>query len=140
MSDKGEDPKIIIDEDWKAQVQAEKESADRQQDKAEQNSAQQAEGAQSAPSVSFADLVSSFAFQAMTAMGKIPDPAEGHAVVRPDVAKHYIDLLGMLDEKTKGNLTDDESAMMENLLHELRMAYVMTSAGSQEAEPPKDEK
>jgi hypothetical protein len=59
-------------------------------------------------------------------MGRLPDPVEGHPVVRPDLAKHYVDLLGMLEEKTKGNLTPEESEMLGDVLHELRMAFVMT--------------
>ena len=57
-------------------------------------------------------------------MGKLPDPVQGHAVVRPDLAKHYIDMLGMLEQKTKGNLTPDEAGMLDGVLHQLRMTFV----------------
>jgi hypothetical protein len=47
--------------------------------------------------------------------------------VRLDLAKHAIDMLGILEEKTKGNLAADEAAMLENVLHQLRLAYVEAS-------------
>lgn len=153
-----EEPKIIVDEDWKSQAQAEKEAAEaakraQQKEKAggtaagdadQQGTQQEAQPAADKepasqpppgdsqkttgtelPAPSFSMLVSSFAAQAMAAMGKIPDPVEGHAVVRPDVAKHFIDILGMLEEKTKGNLTGEEEKMMDGILHELRMTFVL---------------
>jgi hypothetical protein len=132
MSDEQQDAKIVVDEDWKSRVQSEKEAAEaakQQSKKAASGTAAEAKAGERGgqiPSASFAMLVGSLAAQAMTAMGQLPDPTEGHPVVRPDVAKHYIDMLGMLDEKTKGNLTQDESSMLENLLHELRMAFITT--------------
>ena len=57
-------------------------------------------------------------------LGHIPDPESGKASINKPYAKHYIDTLEMLSEKTKGNLSDDESAMISEALHTLRMAYV----------------
>ncbi len=68
-------------------------------------------------------LVSTLAAQAMAALGRIPDP-EGKLIKRLDIAKHHIDMLSVLDEKTKGNRTDEEEAMLSGVLHELRMDYV----------------
>jgi hypothetical protein len=127
-----EGPKIIVDEDWKSQVQAEKEkaaTASAESAEPKEPAASEPDGKTAphhVPDASLSVLVSTLAAQAMTAMGHLPDPIEGHAVVRPDLAKHYIDMLGVLDEKTKGNLTPDEAGMMENVLHELRMIFVTT--------------
>jgi len=69
-------------------------------------------------------LVSTLATQSLAAMGQIPDPVEGKPVVRLDVARHFIDILSMLEEKTKGNLTAEEEQMLNGALHQLRMAHI----------------
>jgi nucleoid-associated protein YgaU len=128
MSDPQAEPKIVVDEDWKSRVQAEKEAAARQDagsEPADQVDAEAAAG-EPLPAASFELLISTLTAQALTAMGKLPYPVQGHAVVRPDLAKHYIDLLGMLEQKTKGNLTKDEAGMLDEVLHQLRMTFVTT--------------
>lgn len=128
MSDPQAEPKIVVDEDWKSRVQAEKEAAARQDagsEPADQANAEAAAG-EPLPAASFELLISTLTAQALTAMGKLPDPVQGHAVVRPDLAKHFIDLLGMLEQKTKGNLTKDEAGMLDEVLHQLRMTFVTT--------------
>ena len=60
----------------------------------------------------------------MLAMGQIPDPEHGRPIVRPDIARQYIDLVGLLQEKTKGNLTEDEQKTLATTLYELRASYV----------------
>lgn len=141
MSDPGEQKsKIVVDEDWKAQVEAEREQL-RQQEHSQQD-AQQAPaaegeaGGESAkmPPASFPVLVSSLATQAVLALGQMADPAEGKPVVRPEIARHYIDMLGVLEQKTQGNLTSDEGKMLDGVLHELRMLYM--SARSQAPAAP----
>src|SRR5262245_50284228 len=79
------------------------------------------------PPPSFALLVATFGSQAMVALGQVPSPLDGKTEVRLDLAKHAIDTLAILQEKTKGNLTADESAMLEGVLHQLRMACVAAS-------------
>ena len=138
MSEEQEkDPQIIIDEDWKTQVQAEKEAAAANEEPADSAESETPEPhadtvPHHVPEASLAVLISTLAAQAMTAMGHLPDPVQGHAVVRPDLAKHYIDMIGLLDAKTKGNLTSDEAGMMENVLHELRMIFVTTRGQAEE--------
>ena len=66
--------------------------------------------------------------QAMAMLGQIPDPAGGESQINKPFAKHTIDTLEMLDDKTTGNLTEDESKMLAEALHALRMAYVNTKA------------
>lgn len=122
------EPKIVVDEDWKSRVQAEKEAAGKPAAASEPEKETKTQRAATAPlpDASFELLVSTLMAQALTAMGKLPDPVQGHAVVRPDLAQHYIDLLGMLEQKTKGNLTDDEAQMLDAVLHQLRMTFVTT--------------
>jgi hypothetical protein len=76
------------------------------------------------PAASFSTLVSLLATQAMAALGQLPDPQTNQPVVRLAMAKHFIDSLEVLQQKTKGNLADVESGMLENMLFELRMVFV----------------
>jgi len=76
------------------------------------------------PPPSFSLLVATFGSQAMVALGQIPNPLDGKTEVRLDLAKHAIDMLVIIEEKTKGNLAPDEANILESVLHQLRMAYV----------------
>jgi len=80
------------------------------------------------PPPSFSLLVATFASQATVAFGHVPNPIDGKTDVRLDLAKHAIDMLAMIQEKTVGNLAPDEASLLENVLHQLRMAYVEGSA------------
>ena len=76
------------------------------------------------PPASFSTLVTMLATQAMAALGQIPDPATKQPVVNLPLAKHFVDSLGVLEAKTKGNLSDLEAQMLESMLFELRLLYV----------------
>jgi hypothetical protein len=117
--------KIIIDEDWKSQVEAEKEDI-RQKQEAEEKGEPTAQAGPTGPlpPPSLEVLASSLGMQAMMAMGLIPNPATDKAETRLDEAKHLVDTVAMLEEKTEGNRTPEESRALGNLLHELRMAFV----------------
>ena len=80
------------------------------------------------PPASFDLLVMTHASQAMLAMGFMPDPTTGEIVKNLKLAGHHVDMLGILEEKTKGNLTEAEAAMLENSLHQLRMAFVQAKS------------
>jgi hypothetical protein len=80
------------------------------------------------PPANLSTLVSMLGTQAMVALGVLPDPSTGEADLQPALAKHFIDLLGMLEVKTKEHLTIDEQRMLNSTLHELRMAFVHVSA------------
>ena len=117
-------PKIIIDEDWKSQAETEKQVAEDLRDSKEDD---KETGAQAPPPASFSVLVTTLATQVMVALGQFPSP-EGKEEIKPEpmIARHLIDTLAVLEEKTKGNLTDEESGMLTQVLHELRMLYVAT--------------
>jgi hypothetical protein len=125
-------PKIIVDEDWKSQVQAEKETA-KHQPQAAGESAQ----AFPLPEASFTQLVTLLATQAAAALGQGAPPDQEEIVVDLGVAQHMIDLLGMLEEKTKGNLSEQESDMLAQVLHSLRMLYVAYKKHA-ENQPPEE--
>jgi hypothetical protein len=76
------------------------------------------------PPVSFVTFVLSLAQSAMVLMGEAPEPESGKYMQNLPEAKHTIDLLAMLDCKTRGNLTDEERDVLSTLLCELRLVYV----------------
>ena len=130
---KQEKPKIIVDDDWKAQAQAEKERLAQQVEKpvdagAAAGAAAGHEGAEPAerelPPASFTTLISSIVTQIYFALGGIEDPQTGRRYMDPTLAKHHIDTLAVLEEKTKGNLSDDEKKLLDHALYETRMQYV----------------
>jgi hypothetical protein len=134
MAEQNPEKKIIIDEDWKSQVEAEKEAA-KMMEEAEQTEPEtepSPAGDAELPPPTFAGLVQTFAAQVLLALGQIPDPIEKKPVVRLGVARHFVDTLGLLEEKTKGNLSPEEAQLLEGTLHELRMACV----AMQNAPPP----
>jgi len=128
----GEAPKIIIDTDWKSQAQAEKEklvaaeSAKKAEQQAKAESGAGVPGREEGP-IGIQDLISLLVSQTLMYLGAVPDPQSGRAIVAPEYAKLHIDMLGALEEKTKGNLSETESKLLSRALHELRMEYVEVS-------------
>lgn len=74
--------------------------------------------------LSFATFVISLSTQALALLGEIPDPVQGQTVVDLEGARQFIDILGILQDKTRGNLDPRESALLEGALYDLRMKYV----------------
>jgi hypothetical protein len=72
----------------------------------------------------FTQLVLSFQAAAWQQMGKVPSVVTGKIERDLEMAKHSIDMLGMLEEKTKGNLTENEKKYIEHVLYELRLNYL----------------
>lgn len=135
MADESQDPqpKIIVDDDWKTQVQAEKEKLAREQGVAPKSAPQPDPSPASSPAqappmqfpeASLTGLVSMLATQVMIALGYVPHPATGKPERSLPEAKYMIDFITMLEEKTQGNRTPQEISVLSSVLHELRMAYV----------------
>ena len=76
------------------------------------------------PEVNFSSLILSLSSTAFLHFGEIPDPGTGEQKKDLDLAKHVIDTIAMLREKTEGNLIKEEKQLIENILTELRMRYV----------------
>lgn len=76
------------------------------------------------PEVTFASFVLSLNTSALFHMGELPHPETGEKMVDAALAKHTIDTLGMMAEKTKGNLETDESELLTRVLYELKMKFV----------------
>jgi hypothetical protein len=116
-------PQLHIDTDWKAQAQAEKERLAVQVE-AKQAAEQERRGAAELPPANFQTLVSMIAEQAIMGLGAMQDPKSGRVVVDLEGARFSIDLLGVIEEKSKGNLSEEESHTLRELLGALRSRYV----------------
>ena len=122
-----DEKKLIIDEDWKKQAQQEKEvlAAKEEQEKAKMEGADEAPRRSGPlPEGDLMALVNMLTTQALFAMGVLR--VEGQDDREPDLemARYNIDMLEVLEEKTKGNLTDQEAQVLKNTLSELRMGFV----------------
>ena len=126
-----EEPKIIVDSDWKEQARREKEEADRQ--------VREQQGQRGLPEPSILELVQMTVMQVSVGLGGMQDPGTGQ-MVPPNLplAKHYIDLLEVLKNKPKGNLDEEEPKVIDGTLHELRMVFVqiVTELGQAASPPP----
>jgi hypothetical protein len=80
------------------------------------------------PEPSFYEIVQPLEIQALQFLGELPLASDGRRGVLPAWAKHVIDLLGILEERTRGNLTPEESQYLEQVLSDLRMRYVRASS------------
>jgi len=141
-------PSLHIDTDWKKQAQAEKRKL------AEQEAAKKAEpaipaatpsagaasagpsaaqakgargGAREMPPASIATLVQTLMTQTLFYLGELNQPG-AEPVLNMDVAKHQIDTMTVLEEKTKGNLTPDEQKYLDSALYETRMRFVSVAS------------
>lgn len=76
------------------------------------------------PEVNFNSLIFSLSSSALLHLGEIADPQTGQKKADLDLAKHTIDILAMLKEKTAGNLTEEEGKFLESILTDLRWRYV----------------
>jgi len=116
-----DEKKIIIDDDWKSQVAAEKELLQQEAETGAEPTAQQHPPM---PTASLEMLVTTLATEAMVALGQFPNPATQEVALSLDHATYAIDMLAMLQEKTAGNLTAEEESMFTELLHQLRMMFI----------------
>jgi hypothetical protein len=113
---KKDEVKKKVDEAWKEKVEKEKQ-------------APREEGKFRPPEPDFKFFITTLALQVSIALGHMPNPETQQTQKDPTQAKFIIDTLGMLQEKTKGNLNAEESQMLDNLLYELRMAYMAFEKG-----------
>jgi hypothetical protein len=76
------------------------------------------------PEVTFSTFVMSLNTSVLYHLGEVPDPESGEKFVNLDLARHAIDTLVVLEQKTKGNLTDEEAELMRNILYDVKMRFV----------------
>lgn len=117
------DKTLHIDDDWKSQAAAEKERLAEELDTAASPTEEEVRG------TPFMEIINTLAMQAMVGLGVMQGP--GGQAIPPnfDAAKHFIDLLDVLEQKTKGNLEPDEKTILDQTLHQLRIIYVEVVRG-----------
>lgn len=86
--------------------------------------------------VTFSSFVFSLGTSALMMMGERLDPRQPQVPVNLGQAKEIIDILSMLESKTKGNLTTEEQAVLDDLLYALRIKYVDLASGKPAAKSP----
>jgi hypothetical protein len=106
-----------IDESWKDAVEKDKDKL-------------KSEGKFVPPEPDFNFFITSLGLQASISLGVVANPSTNKKEDDPSQAKFIIDTLGMLKEKTKGNLKQEETDLLENLLYELRMQYISKTQGA----------
>ena len=77
------------------------------------------------PQPTFSTFALSLASSALVQLGEVPDPSTGQMHEDVVLAKHTIDILAMLQEKTRNGLDAEEARLLEGLLYELRMKFIM---------------
>ena len=138
MSDEApnQEKKIIVDEDWKGQVESEREEllkkqseesetpADSPTSEAAPTDIEADEQAMPLPPATLGFLFGSLYLQGMISLGLLPNPVDNQPALNLGHARYTIDMLAMLEEKTQGNRTQEESDELERILHELRVSFV----------------
>ncbi|TKB27974.1 DUF1844 domain-containing protein [Desulfopila sp. IMCC35006] len=76
------------------------------------------------PEVTFPAFVMSLNTSALYHLGEIADPSTGKRIVDLDLAKHAIDTLALIQNKTKGNLSKDEEELLKNILYDIKIRFV----------------
>ncbi len=113
-----EEEKKNIDENWKEEAQKERQELKK-------------EGKFIPPEPDFSFFVTTLSLQASIALGTLPNPMTNKKEEDQTQAKFLIDTLGLLKEKTKGNLTQEEANLLDNVLYELRMQYINKQKSTQ---------
>ncbi len=79
------------------------------------------------PEVNFSSFILSLSSSVLLHLGEIADPVSGEKRKNMDLAKQSIDIISMLQDKTKGNISQDEGKLIEQMLFDLRMRFVEAS-------------
>jgi Domain of unknown function (DUF1844) len=103
-------------------------SEERDPGKSAASSASNPEPATPLPMIDFSTFVMSLNASALVNLGVIPDPVTGKSDKNLPLGKQTIDIIGMLEDKTRGNLTPDEAKLIKGMLYDLRITYVRQSS------------
>ena len=124
-----------VDESWKEQAEREKQvpssaaAPASSQARAARESEAPASSREDAMEARFDLFVSGLAMEALIAMGDMPHPVTRKQAANLPQAKYLIDVLGILEAKTKSNLTIEEEKLLKDALYQLRMRYLAKSGG-----------
>lgn len=116
----------VIDKRFSTQEEVQKEEVKEEkkpQEKREERK-EEAEKPPPLPEATFSTFIYSLSTSALIHLGEIPEPTTQKMAKNIPLAKQTIDILGILQEKTKNNLTQEEEHLLNNILYDLRMRYV----------------
>ena len=132
MGNREEDKGFVVrDRRFSASKEAEEESKPKgEEEKREEPTAKEDASRQEPPlpEINFASFLLSLSTSALIQLGEIPDPVNKQSNKQLPLAKQTIDLIGMLQGKTKGNLTPDEEKLIDYILYDLRIRYVKAAS------------
>ena len=131
MNDEQAPGGLHIDADWKDEAAQEKQRLIEQERRERVETIDTAAGA---PSL-FLELVNLLAMQAAVSLGGVQGSGPEAIPANPVAAKHFIDLMEVLEKKTEGNLTEEEKQILSSVSHELRMQYVQLASSPPPADP-----
>jgi hypothetical protein len=117
------DDKGDLKEDAPAREEKEPEKGPEKEKPQEETGAEQAERPP-LPEANFTSLIFSLSSSALINLGEVPDPNTGQKNKDLQIAKHTIDIIAMLQEKTEGNLTEDEKKFLDSVLADIRWRFV----------------
>ncbi|MCD6305650.1 MAG: DUF1844 domain-containing protein [Deltaproteobacteria bacterium] len=132
MSEEGEKGFVIKDRrsfDERGERKQEEEGKEQPENAPEKKAPEKESQRPPLPEVNFSSLILSLSSTAFLHLGEIPDPATGQRKKDMLLAKHVIDTIGMLKEKTEGNLNAEEKQLIANILTDLRLRYVKNKEG-----------
>jgi hypothetical protein len=116
---------VVRDRRFSSQKEKEEESGSKAEEKREEpHRTDTAQRDAPLPEIDFANFIHSLYISALIQMGEIPDPVTKQPVKELALAKQTIDLISMLQGKTKGNLTPEEGKLIEDILYNLRLIFV----------------
>jgi len=124
-----------VDESWKEQAEKEKQAPPQPAAPAKPQAGPQApqppgrDEHEGVPEARFDLFVSGLAMEALIALGEMPHPVTRRQAANLQQAKYLIDVLGIIEEKTRGNLSVDEGKLLQDALYQLRMRYLSKSSG-----------
>ena len=126
-----------VDESWKEQAEREKHVTSQPSARAAlpgeaSEAAAQKEplpSQETPPEARFDLFISGLAMEALVALGDMPHPTTRKQSLNLSQAKYLVDLLGVIEEKTRGNLSVEEDALLKDTLYQLRMRYLAKSGG-----------
>lgn len=123
----GESDKEKPPEAREAKPEPAKEKSAGEAESERKSKADREQGHSTLPEINFSTFVVSLASSALIHLGIAPDPMSGQTTKDLPLAKQTIDMLGMLQEKTRGNLSEEEGHLLDSMLYDLRMRYVAES-------------
>lgn len=127
-------PEKRVDESWKEQVEREKQQPEAAAPPAAAPSqpappAGERPEAEALPEARFDHFLSGLVMDALIALGDMPHPTTRKQAANLTHARYLVDLLGLLQEKTRGNLSAEEDQLLKDALYQLRMRYLAKSGG-----------